>query len=244
MPISVTCKCGARLKAPDTAAGKSIRCSACKAVLGVPEMLHASGPPPARAAAPPRGASLAEHDIPEDWQKDLLDELSRDERILWVGRPIPELWGRPNWLVLIIGIVVGILAIAALGLPLLLPLPPDTSGGVRALLWIPTGFLGLMSLVCILNTIFEKRKPQYRPVYLVTNRRVITRVRTAEEDKTTGWFAPKLVKLSRVDSTRVPGAGDLTIDGSPLLEDIADVRKVEKLIRETLLDRMTDKLTE
>jgi hypothetical protein len=37
MLIPVSCPCGAKLKAPDTAAGKTVACPKCKARLTVPE---------------------------------------------------------------------------------------------------------------------------------------------------------------------------------------------------------------
>src|SRR6266496_1639467 len=36
MPITMTCSCGAKLKAPDTAAGKTVACPKCKTRLTVP----------------------------------------------------------------------------------------------------------------------------------------------------------------------------------------------------------------
>ena len=40
MPISVTCKCGKKLNAPDTLAGKKAKCPGCSAMLVVPEVLE------------------------------------------------------------------------------------------------------------------------------------------------------------------------------------------------------------
>jgi hypothetical protein len=49
MPINVTCtQCGTTLRAPDTAAGKNIKCPKCAAILPVP-----AAPEPAAAAPPP-----------------------------------------------------------------------------------------------------------------------------------------------------------------------------------------------
>ena len=40
MPISVTCKCGKKLKAPDTLLGKRVKCPACQQVLTILEQLE------------------------------------------------------------------------------------------------------------------------------------------------------------------------------------------------------------
>ena len=40
MPISITCQCGKKLKAPDKLAGKSVKCPACQHLLAVPESLE------------------------------------------------------------------------------------------------------------------------------------------------------------------------------------------------------------
>ena len=40
MPISITCQCGKKLKAPDTLAGKKVKCPACQHLLTVSESLE------------------------------------------------------------------------------------------------------------------------------------------------------------------------------------------------------------
>ncbi len=40
MPISITCQCGKKLKAPDKLAGKKVKCPACQHLLTVPESLE------------------------------------------------------------------------------------------------------------------------------------------------------------------------------------------------------------
>ena len=40
MPISITCQCGKKLKAPDTLAGKKVKCPACQQLLTVSESLE------------------------------------------------------------------------------------------------------------------------------------------------------------------------------------------------------------
>jgi glucose dehydrogenase len=53
MPISVTCACGRKLKAPDAAAGRMAKCPECGAAVPVPDparMVHVLTAPAGRAA--------------------------------------------------------------------------------------------------------------------------------------------------------------------------------------------------
>jgi hypothetical protein len=68
MPISVVCECGAKLNAPDTSAGKRVKCPKCAAVLTVPapeddfEMVDDEPAPPKKR--PARVADDDEDDRP------------------------------------------------------------------------------------------------------------------------------------------------------------------------------------
>lgn len=62
MPIAVLCPgCNSRLNAPDTAAGKTVKCPKCQAAMVIPapdaEPEVEDTPPPKRSAAPPRKRS-------------------------------------------------------------------------------------------------------------------------------------------------------------------------------------------
>src|SRR5437763_77304 len=56
MPIPLTCSCTARMNAPDSAAGKKVRCPKCGAALAVPGGAPAASPPPAPSKRPARAA--------------------------------------------------------------------------------------------------------------------------------------------------------------------------------------------
>ncbi len=64
MPLSVQCPCGAKLRAPDAAAGKSLKCPKCGEGVPVPASAAQSAIPPNRdptrkPAEPPRAADAA-----------------------------------------------------------------------------------------------------------------------------------------------------------------------------------------
>jgi hypothetical protein len=55
MPVSVTCpSCGAKLRAPDSAAGRKLACSQCKAAINVPGASQFAEAPASRAVAESR----------------------------------------------------------------------------------------------------------------------------------------------------------------------------------------------
>ena len=57
MPVTVTCpSCGARLKAPDNAAGKKLACSQCRGPIAVPAAGQIAESPPSRTLAEPRAS--------------------------------------------------------------------------------------------------------------------------------------------------------------------------------------------
>ena len=104
MPIPISCSCGARMSAPDTAAGKRVKCPKCGAALAVPapaasfEVVdedEATPPPPKR---PPvkvaRPASDVKRKVTGNWKLDVVIDQTgavRDVRI--AERPKME----PEW---------------------------------------------------------------------------------------------------------------------------------------------------
>src|SRR6266567_5138680 len=100
MPISVTCSCGAKLRAPDEAAGKTVTCPKCKGRLKVP-----SSPPPA-----PQVISNPAVQLPANGPTANVEEAKRRRFPLWlllVFVAVPILIGGM--------VLVALVAITALG---------------------------------------------------------------------------------------------------------------------------------
>ncbi len=74
MPIQIRCQCGKSLNAPDTAAGKAVKCPGCQKVLQVP----AKGSKTKAAASPPTPAPAASAGNELD---DLFDEEGFNQQI-------------------------------------------------------------------------------------------------------------------------------------------------------------------
>ncbi len=200
-----------------------------------------------------------DHEDLPDWFADMIKrELSKGEKIVWVGRTSMRLQKAQAWIALPVGILLVVGAIVALifsgtvsdwGLSVGL-----LCCGIFVLL-IGGGFTAAPWLVSLSG--------KYGPVYVLTTRRAliweaVSRIRTEETFK--AYLVPQLVKMERRESALVKGAGDLvfgyrlvvTSQGSrggsmPQKQPVGflkldDVRAVEKMIRETLLDQRTDAL--
>jgi len=201
-----------------------------------------------------------DHEDLPDWFVDLIKaELSKKENIVWIGRPSMRVIQAQAWIAMPIGLVLIVGAIVALifsgtvtefGLFLGLLL-----GGLFILL-IGSAFTAAPWLVSLTG--------KYRAVYVLTTRRAliweaVTRMRN--EEMFSSYLVPQLVKMERRESALVKGAGDLVFGERIVVRSsggssggtrrekqpvgflkMDDVRTVEKMIRETLLDERTDAL--
>jgi hypothetical protein len=138
MPISVFCQCGAKLNAPDSAAGKRVKCPKCGAALTVPapvadfEMVDDEDDRPAKRRAS-RDDDEDEDDRPvrrRSRRDDDEDEDDEDDR----PRPKKKTKGKKaspkSNLPLILGIGGGVLVLAVIGVVVLFVL--NWTGGGKA----------------------------------------------------------------------------------------------------------------
>jgi len=80
MPISVTCpECEKKLKVGDTAAGKKIRCPACKAIVEVPTPLAAADEDEAITEVPRKKSSSIQSTPPSRKRRDEDEDEDEDE---------------------------------------------------------------------------------------------------------------------------------------------------------------------
>lgn len=126
MPISVQCaSCKANFKAPDTLAGKRVKCPKCSQGIAVPSATSTGSPPPTppaptrppvpkpqKAAKSARLPLLSFDDlkIPPRLRKSVEEEVG-DEEILWMGRPTPTSLLNNALIGMIAGLVISILTI-------------------------------------------------------------------------------------------------------------------------------------
>jgi hypothetical protein len=202
---------------------------------------------PASELAVPEGQDPFEGlDIPPKLQENLRGELSRKERILWVGRPELKAYLGRLWIAVAAGLV-----FLSIGVGMSIAGFRFKEWEVRLILF---GFGGLFSLVGLAATMTRYligRYAAWRPCYLVTNRRALVCEPVFSRLNSRGFTGVQLLKMKRVEYSAWPSCGDLVFAGGCLADNsthpngftlIANVRKVEKLIHETLVDRLTDKL--
>ncbi len=197
MPIPLSCTCGAKMKAPDHLAGKSIKCPKCQSVIKIPGAAVPAGVGAASAAAPPRPAPgkapatrpsgvkgapavatmkitspIPPTEVPEHIASEAKREIEQGEKTLWIGQPVAKvLFLRRLWMS-----GVGLICIAvAVGSFLLLVMPlfskPPDKGMEYIVILFPIVF-GITG-ICMTYAPFWEFRRAGKTWYLMTNRRAI-----------------------------------------------------------------------
>jgi hypothetical protein len=272
MPISVSCPCGARLKAPDNLAGKNIKCPKCAVVIKV-----GAAPVVAAAAkvgaAPAKPVALAEVDVkdkppaaelPDDLRSEVEEELQTGERIVWIGQPVPRVVFWRNILYAVMGVVLlglgGFAILLALGKAALLQ-----DFGEHGLVFFAGAAGFTIAGVCLVLVPFSKSRRARRDVYLLTNKRAIVWTQEFFKRNKEPYLPSALVNLRSAGSWLGGGVGDVifrtkvtihveTSRRGPTTETRSETRfgflaverhkDVERMVRETLVDRFMDKLAQ
>jgi hypothetical protein len=266
MSIAVQCSsCGHEEEFEQLAADKLSPCPACgkpflapaarkPAVFRVSAANVIKSPEPAL----PRLQTFEELGITDHFRKAVEEELTKDEKLVWLGRPSRNPAVHPDKRVLaVIGLVVLGVAVAlglfVKGMPLIFP-----------------GVLGLLGLFFVAAPWLFNPANTYQACYVVTNRRAILLERTLAGPRRKSYHPHELLALERRSNQRVAGAGDLIFeyifivgeatngpatDGTFRRTDVPQrsprgffyldqVQEVEHLIRSTLLKNLEKKLDE
>ena len=216
----------------------------------------------------PRLQTFEELGISDRFRQAVEQELTRDEKLVWLGRPSPNPAVRPPKTVLTVAGAVALgLAVVLLvtGLPFIFPV-----------------VLGLFGLLFLVVSRLPNPANAYQACYVVTNRRAILFERgilgldpkafslsSLLGTRSRSYHPHELLALERRDNPRVPGAGDLifeyiftigrTTTGFPGTDStlqrtdtpqrtprgfffLEQVAEVEHLIRKTLLANLEKKL--
>jgi hypothetical protein len=208
---------------------------------------------PAPVALPPL-RSFEELGILDSFRKAVEDELSKDEKLVWLGRPSKNPAVYPPKTVLVIigaGLLVGAVLAVLGGLPLIFPI-----------------VIGLLGLLFVAAPKLFNPANTYHACYVVTNRRAMLFERSFRGARGKSWLPQDLLALERRSNDRVPGAGDLIFEYEFVVGDVLNspgtdnrlrrtdrpervprgffyldqVREVEDLIRTTLLANLEKKL--
>ena len=271
MPIADCPSCRSKLRVPGDAAGKVVRCPKCAKPFRISGAVKAPEVPVLGegdlevveeldeteddgeqkwAAERPRNRrpvkNAVERDVPESLRQRISEELSEDERLIWVGRPnviltaIRGLGGTAAGLLMFLSLAGYLLGVAAGVL--------KAGEGWRGwpLLFLMEAPFYLVSVGIMLVPVWWGWQAT-RTCYALTNRRAVVWSCT--------WFGALRVHSSspgdlkgmrRADSWIYGrGAGDLIFHGAGFSRQtiphgflaIDDVRDVEELIHDTLIDR-------
>jgi hypothetical protein len=263
MPIPVVCACTAKLKVGDHLQGKHIKCPKCGSLIAVggPNG-HPAAPAP---AARPKADLLSPHEVleqstlsPQERER-LEGELDSGERLLWAGKPSARVAFIHGWLA-----AAGLYSGAVMLLVILLVMNGtgalrDTGGLILLLLLV----LGIVGLVAAGSAVpFVKRWYKRLTTYAVTNKRALAWVPDwFGKVKFVSYDPGDMAKLYRVQvSTLEGGVGNLifgsfhkdkkTKEGIERTTYIygfwlvPEAARIEKLMREHLVDPLLDRLYE
>jgi hypothetical protein len=213
------------------------------------------------AAVDAGGDPFEETDVPSDIQQDIRAELTKGEKIVWVGRPSMALMMANANIARVIGAVLLVIGVGLLGGFALAAAGPTAIG-----MGVFGGVMLVFGSVFVFLPTLTKMNAASRSVYVVTNRRALVR---EHKRQVRSYTIAQLKNMQRKDSSRLKGAGDLVFEtervdrsgpnplpmtaptrgprATTLKVDrgflmLENVKKVEKLIRETLIDPGLDKV--
>jgi hypothetical protein len=202
-----------------------------------------------------------DEEVPPQYRKTIHEELAEDEEVVWLGRPVLEIRLKKAKMALIAGIVALVGGVGLLGAGIAMDVLPMTILG---------GVLAPMGILFMLAPFLVKRFAANREVYLVTNRRAIMyppmrsynrrqlhnklelRESSYQEGAGSLIFEVKVeyeagmspLGAGRGSRGRLgPGPSNSGVKKTVTeygFTDIADVIRVEKLIRNTILRRNAD----
>ena len=193
--------------------------------------------------------------VPDKMRDGIEEQIEEGEDIVWVGRPVVEILLRKAKIGRIVGVVMFLIAVGVIvtGFVVSESVPLGVMLGIG-------GVLLLFSIPLILLPYLTLRFQHKRACYVVTNRRVII-YKSGWGGNKAYDRRQLMTKLERRDSRWLEGAGDLVFErtvtysgndtrgragggGGPKKEveehgfmDVANVRDVENLIRNTIILR-------
>lgn len=193
--------------------------------------------------------------LPEKMLKGLRKEISKKEKVIWVGRPSVEIQLHRAWIAVPVGLLFACIGIGLIVTPFMMEKSETVLNIVLPIMGVI--FAGVGGLAASAR-IFIRKWSHARAVYILTDKRVVL-----HEGGRIRSYEPKHLarKMERKPSSRFKGAGDLIfavekmetrqggsfdpsrgeMAGMPIgFLSIEKVREVEKLIRATLIDKLLE----
>jgi hypothetical protein len=259
MPIPIICDCSAKLKVADHLKGQHIKCPRCAAILPVGTVNgSAAAAAPRPKAAPQTTGQVLEQSPLARGERELLEEqLERGERLVWADKPVEAVAFRRAWL-----ISAGLFSMAVVFLVILIVLAVTTgSSGSGLIILVIVALLFVVALGAGFGFPYLEQWRIHRDFYALTSQRALVwksnyagrlGLQVYEPAALSGVRRQVLVKGaedighlifgSKVTSTRTDSRGTtqpVTYYGFFYIRRPAEV---EKLLRETLVDPLLDRI--
>jgi hypothetical protein len=259
MLIPAFCGCGAQIEAPLDLAGQSVKCPQCASELPIPAAGNR------QQGIGPSDIYREDGQVPLELKDKIIADLGTNERLVWLAQPVGAIVFRRSLGYLIGGAVVALVALVWLsGVFSPKPVaqrgkapPPATSRDIT------TPSIVFLVAACVSLVPVYRWKMAQRAVYALTNRRALVFKGGLFGPKRETYSPSEVAAMRRSDSWLYSGGGDLIFRIVKVLSTsysqgrtsqsvrtyhygflaIDNVREVEKLVRETLIDRFVDKLT-
>lgn len=262
MPITVTCACGLELEAPDNLAGQSVKCPECATAVPIPGAASAAE---STASAP--GPIIEHGTLPAHVREKINASLQEKEHLVWLGRPLVGLVFTRQLGYMLLAIVVVLIA-AVFFINFFGGRQPADPQLRKPIVYAAMALFSILGLVfCAIP--FYRVWQATQTGYGLTNRRAIIYRGGLFGGDLDHYSPSQLVGMTRANSWVRSGAGDLvfrtvhvvttTVKSQPTrglsfgdsrsesvktyrygFLAIAQVQDVERLIRETLVDRFVD----
>jgi hypothetical protein len=261
-PVAVSCACGVTLEGPAALAGKWVKCPRCAAAVPLASRDAAAAP------------CLGDESVPADLKAKALAGLDGNEKPVWVGQPVPKLILIRSGIYAALGAAGMLAALLWLLLtlaPAKAP-PPVVQRGkqvaaapAKAPGGNPLFPVGLFLLsACGPAVSWVHWRAARRTCYALTNRRALVYKEGLFGPTRESYSPLEVAAMKRSDSWTVRGSGDLIFRTVQVVTTsrtrgvsrssvktthygflaVAPVGDVEKLVRETLIDRFVDKLAQ
>jgi hypothetical protein len=263
--VSVACACGVTIEAPAELAGKWVHCPRCTAAVAITA-------PEAEAGAAADPVSCREDgSVPAGLKEKALAGLDPNEKPVWVGRPVAKLvFHRSDGYVAVggVGMLVALLWLVVALAPARAAAPSPQRGKQAAApakqqsgnLLLPVVLF--FASACVAAVAVVRWHTARRTCYALTTRRALV-YKEGLFGPTRESYSPLEVSgMRRSDSWLVAGCGDLIFRTVQVVSRsrgswsssvktihygflaVAQVGEVEKLVRETLIDRFVDRLNQ
>jgi len=249
MPIPILCPCSAKLRVLDALAGLEVQCPKCQSIHPVPGEAPTNGRTE-HATPPPNGKQiLKESGFSAEERERLEVELEKGERLVWAAKPVAR---SAFHLGLVVTGFCCVVALMLLGVAIV-TFVQKASAVVGVVLIV----LALAAIAAGVTLPFVNRKRYERTAYALTDRRALvwdcdwlakprfkdygpedlasyTKMQFSQRADAVGHFLFAREVVRRIGAHKITRSHGFFY--------VTDVPRLEKLLRETLLDEYTDSL--